>query len=114
MGDFDIVVTDAYFDKLAYGNISDIVLVNNAKVKKIKQGNHFFVINEETRQQFEAIAQSFLYFESLADAFDMVGKKYLGFAGNVSVTKLEDKFLTMYKAEDVDKYGIVVVNFERI
>lgn len=114
MNEFDILVSDEYYDKLAYENISDIVLVNNTKIKKYKIGNHIFVVNEQTRQKFEAVVEGFLYFDTLVEAFSFVGKKYLGFSGNTSMTKLEDKFLTMYKAQDIEKHGIVVISYTRI
>ena len=114
MNEFEIVVENDYYQKLANGNICDIVSINDSKVRKYQVGNRLMVVSRETKEQFEIEIAGFLYFDKLSDAFDMVGKKYLGFSQNTPNTKLEDKFLASFEPQDVEKYGIVVISYKKI
>jgi len=113
MNEFDILVSNEYYKKLLSDNITDVVTLNNAKARKYKVGNHLTITNEETKESFEIEIAGFLYFNNIADAFAMVGKRYLGFSGKTSTTKIEDKFLESFKPQDVEKYGIVVISYNK-
>lgn len=114
MNEFEIVVDHDYYQKLTNDNVSDIVTINDSKARKYKVGNRLMIVSEETKEQFEIEIAGFLYFDKLSDAFDMVGKKYLGFSQKTPTTKIEDKFLTSFRPQDVEKYGIVVISYKRI
>lgn len=114
MNEFDILVSNEYYNRLLADNISDVVTLNGPKARKYEVGNHLTITNEETKEHFEIEIAGFLYFNTISDAFDMVGKKYLGFSDKTSTTKLEDKFLASFKPQDVEKYGVVVITFVRI
>ena len=79
MEDFVISISDGYYSKLESDNARDIILVNNLRVQKYKQGNRLVVLNEQTQESFEIIVKNMLYFENITDAIAFVGKKYLGF-----------------------------------
>ena len=114
MNEFDILVSGDYYEKLTSEDISDVITLCGPKTRKYEVGNRLTITNEETQEHFEIEITGLLYFNTLAEAFDMVGKKYLGFSGKTPTTKIEDKFLESFKPQDVEKYGVVVISYNRI
>ena len=114
MEDFVVSMPGSHYEKLLSDNAHAIILVNNGKVQKYKQGNRLVLLNEDTQESFEILIKNLLYFENITDAINLVGTKYLGYSKNAPATKIEDSLLARYKAQDVDKYGVVVVEYEKI
>ena len=113
MEEFVISIPDNYYSKLENDNAHAIILVNNNKAQRYQQGNRLVVLNVETKNSFEIVIKNMLYFDNITDAVNLVGTKYLGYSKNASATKIEDTLLARYKAQDVDKYGVVVVEYDK-
>ena len=115
MCNYTFNVSDKRFCEMANCEINELLLVNNADAKKYQIKNQIKIVNEQDAEKyFMAEIVEMYYFDSIMDALIMLDKKKLGYSNRKPLTQIEDALLTKIKAEDVQKYGVVVLEFKRI
>ena len=114
MNNYVVEISKKFFDSIEKKEQAYIILVNNSKVRDYHVGNILTIKNkEDTEQNFEAEVINLLYFDEINDIFGMVKKKDLGFSERNTNDQVEDKLLENVKYEDVEKYGVVMVEIKK-
>ena len=113
MDKFVIEISDKFFNSIEKKPQAYIILANNSKVRNYDVGNILTIKNKNDENCFEAEITNLLYFDELEDVFGMVKKKDLGFSERVTDAQVEDKILQTVKYEDVEKYGVVMVEIKK-
>ncbi len=114
MEDYIVQINDKFFDLMLIGEICEVLLVNTGKVKSYKVGNQIVIQNRDNSEEnFTAEITHILYFNTIMDALEMIDKKRLGYAKK-TLTQIEDNILAMLRAQDVEKFGVVVIEFKKI
>ena len=77
-----------------------------------KVGNYLtFKCNEES---VKVVIEEQLYFKTVKELLDMVGKNKFGYTQSQNNDKIEDMYYVNYKAEDIEKFGLVAVKFKLV
>ena len=97
------------------GSKSVHLFVNSSKYKSLAAGNEIgFVFGEgDNQQKAEAVIESILYFPSVVEAIEAVGKEKCGYKNSQSLDKASDLFLSGESSyEQIEKYGIGAILFK--
>lgn len=107
------------FERIMQGSCKYIALVNNKARQAYKVGNKidlFTVISSENDEQktetVNAEIVNLLYFPTVKDLVDMIGKENIGYTKSATKDKIEDAMTLNFTNEDIEKYGLVAVYFE--
>ena len=107
---FELHLNGEYFEKIKNGTKTFELRVNDVKRKKYEVGNILtFVSRENNSDSFKAEIKSLLYFKSVREAMDQIGKQKFGFSASMTTDKIEDVYLQFYKNEDIEKDGLVAI-----
>ena len=111
--DFDV------FERIMQGKCSYIALLNDKARKAYKKGNLIdleTVISAENgdkkTESVKAEIINLLYFQTVKELVDMVGKENIGYTKSATKDKIEDVMTLNYSNEDIEKFGLVAVYFE--
>lgn len=107
---YEVIVNDCLFEKIDLKKCERYCFINDRKRMQYKKGNILTFKNNEKTLKAEIL--NMFYFDTIKDVFDMMGKEKLGFSANQNLDKIEDYYYTNYKASDIDKFGLVVVEFK--
>lgn len=111
---YEIIVADKLFKKIDERKTAYYVFVNDKARKSYKEENILTFKNKETEEAVDVKILKFYYFASVKELVEMIGKQNLGYTPSVTKDMIEDSYIHDYKFEDIEKYGLVVVNFEKI
>ena len=111
--DFVVKLRENIFNELNARDNGKIMLINSPKVKQYKVEN-ILTLSSESGETFDVKITDMLYFKNIKDVFSMINKQEFGYSRSQTETKVEDEFLIDYKIADVEKYGLVVINFVKI
>jgi len=111
--DFVVKLRENIFNELNARDNGKIMLINSPKVKQYKVEN-ILTLSSESGETFDVKITDMLYFKNIKDVFSMINKQEFGYSKSKTETKVEDEFLIDYKIADVEKYGLVVINFVKI
>lgn len=115
MEKYTISVDSNIYQAMLDQTISELILINDFVVKKYQVENQITIQNvEDNNQFFTAKITNLYYFETVMDALVTIDKKKLGFSNRKPLTQIEDALLAKLKPENVQKYGVVVVEFKII
>ena len=105
-------IGEQLFDKILNNNCSYYVFLNDRKALQYKIGNILSFQNQARTLKIEII--NMLYFSSIKELLDMVGKDKLGYTPSQNPDKIEDIYYVNYKAQDIENFGLVAVEFKII
>lgn len=114
MDKFSFDVESSMFDEMFDQKIKRIIVLNKPAVKFYKIGNHLTIKEKTGERDFQVKILNLYYFDSIIESLTFLDQKSLGFAGRKSLTQIEDYLLKKYSAEDVAKYGVAVIEFDKI
>lgn len=107
---YEIQIDEKLFSKIAQKKCCHYMFVNDRARMQYKIGNFLtFVCNDE---KLKVSILNMLYFANIKELLDMVGKEKFGYTPSVSQDKIEDSYYTNYKASDIEKFGLVSVEFK--
>jgi len=109
---YQIVINSKLFKKILNGNCKYYVFVNDKLRQSYKQENILTFVNEETQEKLNVKITGLLYFASIKEMLDMIGKDDLGYTPSQTNDSIEDQYFSNYKIENVSKCGLVAVKFE--
>lgn len=113
MDNYTLVIPDEYFDKIKSGEINLALRVNDTKRRNYKVGNVLtFKKQSDESDEFKVEISNLFYFDTIKDALLGFGKKRFGYTESITADKIEDKMLMFYKNEDIEKYGIVIIEIK--
>ena len=106
------IVDEEIFNKIKKGTCKFFVCLNDKNIQLYKEGNVLTFKAEDSSINVKILR--LLYFASIKELANMVGKTNLGFQSGYNLDKLEDEYLTTYKSNAVDKFGFVAIEFEKV
>ena len=88
--------------------------INDTKHKVMAVGNQltFVCETEEGLKEVNVVIDNLLYFGTITEAIETLGKEPCGFKPSATYEKASDVFLTGESFETVEKYGIVAIIFK--
>lgn len=114
---YTIELSQELFDRFINDKNKYLVVINFPKRSVYKTGNILTVVKKEDGVELErkqVVIKGFLYFETLKELIEMVGKKQLGYSAGVTTDKIEDIYNKFNKNVDVEKYGLMAIEYENI
>lgn len=111
---YTISLDEKIFDKVLKGKTNFYVEINNKTNQAYKVGNLLTIKSSNPLQVEEVSAQvlKIYYFNSIKELIDMIGKENCGYTFGMSVDSIEDKLYTRFSAQDVEKYGLIAIEFD--
>lgn len=111
---YNFIISEDEFAKVLDGLKIVHLYVNDKKHKALASGNVIsFVCGEgETKKQADAVIENILYFPTVTDAVEGLGKEKCGFKSSQTFEKASDIFLTNESYEQIEKYGIGAILFK--
>ena len=107
---YEVLVCDKLFERIILGKCLYYIFLNDKNRLQYKNGNILTFKCGEDKQKVTIV--DMLYFSSIKELLDMVGKDKCGYTASQNLDKIEDIYYTHYKAQDIEKYGLVAVKFE--
>ncbi len=114
MDKFTLEMENPLFEEVLNKQIKRVIVLNNTTTKSYKIGNHLTIKEKHAEKQFQVKILNMYYFNSIMESLTFLDKKTLGFGGRATRTQIEDHLLKKYSAEDVSKYGIAVIEFDKV
>jgi len=111
---YEILVEDKLFKKIYDEKTTYYVFVNDKARQSYKEENILTFKNKESEEKINVKILKFYYFASVKELVEMIGKQNLGYTPSITNDMIEDNYIHDYKLEDIEKYGLVVVKFEKI
>ena len=111
---FTIELSDDLFEKVVNEKKTVHLEINDNKHKVMVVGNQLTFVNktEDGVREVSAVIENLLYFSTITEAIETVGKEPCGFRPSATYEKASDVFLTGESFETVEKYGIVAIIFK--
>ena len=117
MGDnYKLEIDFKVFERIMQGTCNYIALVNNKQRQAYKVGNVLeleTVIYKENGENITELVKAevvnLLYFDTVKDLVNMVGKDKIGYTKTANVDKIEDNIVLTFTNEDIEKFGLVAV-----
>lgn len=102
------------FEEVSNEKIKRVIVLNKPAVKSYKIGNYLTIKEKDRERELQIKISNLYYFDTIMESLTFLDQKTLGFGGRVPRTKIEDYLLRKYSAEDVSKYGVAVIEFDKI
>ncbi len=101
------------FEKVEQGSKVVHLFVNLSKYKTLAVGNEIsFVAGEgENFKQVEAVIENILYFPTVTEAIEGLGKEKCGYKNSQTFDKASDMFLSNESYEQIEKHGVGAILF---
>lgn len=109
---YEIVIDEKIFEKIVNGKCIYYIFINDKARLQYKEGNFLTFKCDDKSQKVQI--KNMLYFSSIKELLDMVGKEKCGYTPSQTPDKIEDIYYINYKAQDIEKYGLVAVNFSLV
>jgi len=111
---YTIELSEYEFEKLTSEKKTVHLEINDSKHKVLAVGNQltFVYKTEEETKEVKAVIENLLYFSTVNEAVETVGKEPCGFRPSATYEKASDVFLTGESYETIEKYGIVAIIFK--
>lgn len=115
MNEYIIKQNEKVYSHIAANDINEIILLNSSKTKNYSIGTNLQIVCEQNEnEKIDVVITNLFYFDTVMDALLMIGKNNIFYKSKLSLTQIEDKILTVIKAADVEKNGVVVVEFSKL
>lgn len=108
---YEHIVDNDVLEKMATGKVVYYVCVNDKNAQTYKEGNLLTFKAEEGDLVVKAKIVRFLYFATLKELVNMLGRHKLGYRFGTNLDKLEDEYHASFGANKIDKYGFVAIEF---
>ena len=101
------------FDRMLSGKCKYVALVNNRKIQRYVIGNYltFICDDKEQSKQIKVSVKNLLYFDTIKDLLEMVGKEKCGYTSGTSLDKIEDIYYATHSNDKIEKFGLVALEF---
>ena len=111
---YTIELSEYEFEKLTSEKKTVHLEINVTKHKVLAVGNQltFVFKTEEETKEVKAVVENLLYFNTINEAVETMGKETCGFRPSATYEKASDVFLTGESYETIEKYGIVAIIFK--
>jgi len=108
---FDL--SDEEYEKVVSGIKVVHLFVNLSKYKTLSAGNEIsFITGEgESYKKIDAVIENILYFSTVTEAIEGLGKEKCGYKNSQTFDKASDIFLSNESYEQIEKYGIGAILF---
>lgn len=111
---YELIIDDKLFQKFLNRKFAYLISVNDKDKQLYKQDNLLTLKsdNQSEKKVIKAKVSSLLFFTTLKELVEMVGKDKCGFRETTSVDAIEDIFRDRFNAKDIEKYGFVAIGVE--
>ena len=107
---YEVNVDESLFEKILNGRCKYYIFLNDRDRLQYKVGN--FLTFKCFNNELKATIVNMLYFTNIKELLDMVGKEKCGYTLSQSQDKIEDMYYVNYKAHDIEKFGLVAIEFK--
>ena len=117
MKDIYTIELDEYaFERVVAEKKTVHLEINDNKHKVMAVGNQltFVFKQEESVKEVKAVVENLLYFSTIKEAVETMGKEPCGFRPSATYEKASDVFLVGESYETIEKFGIVAIIFKII
>lgn len=114
---YSIELSAELYDRFLNDKNKYLVVINLPKRSVYKTGNVLTIIKKENGEELDrkqVKIKGFLYFDTLKELANMVGKKQLGYSPNITTDKIEDIFNKFNKNAEIEKYGLMAIEYENV
>lgn len=111
---YTIELSEYEFEKLLAEKKTVHLEINDNKHKVMAVGNQltFVYKSEEETKEVKAEVENLLFFSTITEAVETLGKEPCGFRPSATYEKASDVFLTGESYENIEKYGIMAIIFK--
>lgn len=115
MGDIYLIeFPNDIYDRFVEKKGQYLILLNLPSRKVYREGNILTVSQKNGDKKHQIKIKNILYFNTIKEAVEMLGKNQIGYTSSFTADKIEDIFTTYNKPADLDKYGVMAINFENV
>jgi len=108
---FCVCVDEKTFDKLNSKESEYLIVLADNDHKKYEVDN---ILTISATESFKAKIVSMLFFQSIGELVDMIGKQKCAFKPSDDKSKIEDYFSKLYGAEKIERYGFVAIKIDKV
>ncbi len=110
MQNYQLEVSDKFYNQLQQGAKKGIILPNSGEYKNYKVGNQIEITcKDQPDAKMTMKAAHLYYFETVLEALNMMGKKKLGYPQSLTSTQIEDRLLAIYGTKSILGRGVLVL-----
>lgn len=109
---YEIQVLEDTFQNVVEGRCKFVLVVGDKQHQAYKSGNIISIVCGEN--MIKATIKDLLYFQSVKELVDMIGKERIGFSKSKTTDGIEDAVARIIKPQLIEKYGLIAVGFEEI
>ncbi len=112
---FEMHLQSDIFKLVATGEKTFEIRVNDLKRQKIKVGNIVtFIDREDQTKKVSCKVENLFYFKTFVELFHNIKKEDCGFSPKLTADQIEDFCLQFFSAEEIHKYGLVVLQIKKV
>ena len=114
---YSFLLDEEEYEKVLADKKQVHLFVNSNKYKSLAVGNEieFICEHEDRKDVIEAIIENILYFPTVIEAIESLGKEKCGYKNSQTFDKASDLFLSDEGSyEQIEKYGIGAILFKII
>ncbi len=109
---YQIEVNEETFQRMEDGKCNFVVVLDDKDHKAYKEGNILTIYTGE--KSMKVSIREMLFFETVKELVDMIGKERTGFTKSLTTDRIEDEIAKTLKPESIDKFGLMAVGFDKI
>lgn len=111
---FTIELDNDTFEKVVAGKKTIDLQICDNKRKVLAVGNQltFICKTEDGQKEQKAVIDNLLYFNTIKEAVETLGKEPCGFKPSATYEKASDVFMNGESYENIEKFGIIAVVFK--
>ncbi len=103
---YSFLVSEDEFERLQSGLKTVHLFINLPKYKALAEENVITFVSETEQKKQDAVIESLMFFPSVTDAFEHLGKEKCGYKASQTFEKASDIFLSNENYEHIEKYGV--------
>lgn len=108
---YEIELGQDIFDAIVEDKCKFIVVLADKVHQAYKAGNIITICCND--KKVVASITKLLYFQSVKELVDMIGKESVGFLKRFTTDKIEDELVKVFTPAHIEKYGLIAVGFEK-
>lgn len=109
---YQIEVNEETFQRMEDGKCNFVVVLDDKDHKAYKEGNILTIYAGE--KSMKVSIREMLFFETVKELVDMIGKERTGFTKSLTTDRIEDEIAKTLKPESIEKFGLMAVGFDKI
>ncbi len=107
---YEIEVNEETLARIESGKCNYVVVLNDKAHSTYKTGNLLSIVFDE--KILKVSIGDILYFETVKELVQMIGKERIGFTKTLTTDRIEDEIAKTIKPESIGKFGVMAVEIK--